>query len=324
VTVDGTIMKKGASLTADSERKRCWLCRSPNTVIWKERNLNSPLRPENLRITDQEYGRTLGLWKCLQCGFVFAQGDELAGLRLAYEQLSDQEYENTQDARALQMGWLLKKVIACCPHAKSLLDIGAGTGLLVAEARRMGLEATGIEPSLSLVEAAERINGVKLQQGRFPDPRLSGRRFDVICLVDVIEHMAQPEQALTSCTTILNPDGVVMIVTPDVSSLAARLLGPRWWHFRLAHVCYFDRASLTLALDRAGLSPVKWIRAKWFFPVSYLAQRLTQYLPLKRVNELGMRIPGVRRAYEWVVPVNLHDSWVVMAAPISKHEGNGV
>jgi 2-polyprenyl-3-methyl-5-hydroxy-6-metoxy-1,4-benzoquinol methylase len=305
---------------ADSEDKRCWLCCSPNPILWKERNLKSPLRAESLRITDQEYGTTLRLLKCPHCGFIFAQGTELAELHLWYEQLTDPEYENTQETRALQMRWLLKKMVACRPDAKSLLDIGAGTGLLVAEAHRMGLEAVGIEPSRSLVEAAARINGVSLQQGCFPDPTLSGKRFDVVCLVDVIEHMAQPGQTLSSCATLVNPEGALVIVTPDVSSLVARVLGQKWWHFRPAHVCYFNRRSMALALDMAGLSPIRWLRTKWFFPMSYLAERVARYLPMRRINELGVRIPGFRRVYKWVVPLNLYDSWLVIAAPKPQQE----
>lgn len=266
-----------------------------------------------MRITDQHYGLTLALWRCSQCGFIFADGRDLSELTSLYERLADAQYEETQDTRLLQMRWLLSCVLKRHPGANSLLDIGAGAGLLVNEARKRGLDATGVEPSKSLVEAASRVNGVQLLQGTFPHPALAGRTFDIVCLVDVIEHVADPIQLLRDCAAALNKDGVFVLVTPDVKSIAARLLGHRWWHFRLAHVSYFDRKTLTRALHVANLSPRAWLRAKWFFRVDYLAGRLAEYLPLGWFNRMAARCAPLRWIYRRVVPFTLFDSWLVIA-----------
>ena len=99
---------------------------------------------------------------------------------------------------------------------------------------------------------------------------------------------------------------------PDCASLAARLLGRRWWHFRLAHVGYFDRRSLTRAAERAGLEPVQWRRARWFFTIGYLASRVETYLPVARLNRFAERFAPLRWVYARVIPVNLFDSWVTL------------
>ncbi len=101
---------------------------------------------------------------------------------------------------------------------------------------------------------------------------------------------------------------------PTWGSLARRLLGKRWWHFRLAHVGYFDAASLTAACGRAGLSVVDSLRAKWFFRVSYLAERLLRYLPLGAAERLLHTTRLGRRVGESVMPLNLFDSWVFVSA----------
>jgi SAM-dependent methyltransferase len=192
------------------------------------------------------------------------------------------------------------------------LDIGAGTGLLVAEATRAGLNAVGIEPSRNLSNFAVR-NGREVLQGVFPHPALSGRQFDIVCLVDVIEHVADPKALLTDCRQALAPGGVLILVTPDVGSVAARLMRKRWWHFRVAHVGYFNRKSLTAALRLCGLTAHQEYRAKWFFRARYLAERLQEYLPIVRtINHAAPRSRLLSWLFERVVTLNLHDSFLLI------------
>ena len=154
--------------------------------------------------------------------------------------------------------------------------------------------------------AAPGVNGVEIIQGTFPHPALAGRKFDVI------EHVTAPVTLLSHCREALTPGGVLLVVTPDVGSFLARRLDVRWWHFRLAHVGYFNRASLSRAAECAGLSPVTWFRARWFFRVHYLAERMSAYLPVGWWNRFALRIPPLAWLYRRVIPVNLFDSWVVL------------
>ena len=229
-----------------------------------------------------------------------------------YEKMSDPGYEESQEGRAQQMRWLLHKARKANPSACSLLDVGAGSGLLVAEAKCFGFNATGVEPSCSLVKLARDLYQVDLLQGVFPHPMLPNHRFDVIFLVDVIEHVSTPLELLQHCAAALTPQGIIIMVTPNVGSLAAHLLGQRWWHFRLAHVGYFSHFSLRKLSERAGLTVVKHFSAKWFFRVSYLAARLECYLPVSEFNRFCSKMAALRWLYDRVIPLNLHDSIVLV------------
>jgi 2-polyprenyl-3-methyl-5-hydroxy-6-metoxy-1,4-benzoquinol methylase len=290
---------------------RCWLCGSEANRLWKPRSLARPLESKDLQITDARYGLTLSLRRCDACGFIFADDVEVGELVALYECMADAEYEATQNARLLQMRWVLDAARRTCPTAQTWLDIGAGAGLLVREAQRQGMQATGVEPSRSLVEAGRRLHGVELQQGVFPHPALSGRTFDIILLVDVIEHVSNPTELLRACREALSPAGRIVVVTPDVGSRLARVLGHRWSHFRLAHVGYFTRRTLSQCAEAAGLRPLKWERPRWFFEAGYLAVRLGAYLPLGWLNRRASRWPVIGGLYRRVIPVNLHDSWTV-------------
>lgn len=291
---------------------RCWICGSERVIPTKSRNLPGRLRPDDLRITDSYYGRTLALLTCGECGFMFANADELADLTALYEALQDPEYEETQDDRALQMRWILSLARKARPGARTLLDVGAGTGLLVAEAARAGLDAIGVEPSRSFTQVARR-HGATVLQGVLPHPAFSDRRFDVVCLIDVIEHVADPLMLLRDCQRALTPEGVLIVVTPDVGSALARLLRNRWWHFRVAHVGYFNRRSLHRALHLSGLEVEREYHARWCFRVRYLAKRLTRYLPFVGwINRAASRWRLLNWLCSRVVTLNLRDSFLLI------------
>jgi len=299
-----------ATAAALSTQRKCWVCGSAKPEKWKPSSLDRPLEPSDFQITDSRYGVTLTLFRCKACGFIFADDQEVADLVSLYERLEDNEYENGLENRSLQMRRIANEVRKAHPAGRTLLDIGAGIGLMVNESRKAGFEAIGIEPSHSLVEAGKRLLSLDLLQGIFPHPAVAGRQFDVISLVDVIEHVSDPVGLLRECGKALQKDGLLTVVTPDVASAAARMMGRRWWHLRLAHVGYFDGRSMATAAKNAGLEIVSTTRAVWSFPVSYLAERLAVYLPIGAANRwaAGTRLFGP--VYRSVVHLNLHDSTV--------------
>lgn len=302
-------MVAAASRPETVHRERCWVCGSDDSEPYKERSVQRALVPGDLAITDSNYGATLGLRSCRRCSFIFAEGSDLGELLGLYERLSDPGYEGSQSSRELQMSWLIERARRARPGARTVLDVGAAAGLLVKLARDQGLDARGVEPSHDLVAAARRLHGVELIQGTLPHEQLLGARFDIVFLADVIEHVPDPVALLREARALVAPGGVLLVVTPDAGSLARRLLGQRWWHFRLAHVGYFDEHSLGDACARAGLRVTARFRAKWFFRVSYLAERVLRYLPLGAVERLLRTTALGRRVGDVVVPLNLFDSW---------------
>lgn len=292
-----------------SQANRCWVCDSTDCDVHRESGLDRALESRDLIITDSQYGRTVKLMRCRRCGFVFGDRDEVRGVTKLYARLEDRDYEDGAEVRSLQMAKLVEAALAVCPSAKTLLDIGAGVGYLVKEASSRGLEAEGVEPSAWAASRARDRSDLKVHTGIFPHADTDGRLFDIITLVDVIEHVERPLELLASVRRQLSPKGVCVVVTPDVSSLAARLLGHRWWHYRLAHIGFFDDRTIRRTFARASLRVVKRSRATWFFTVGYLMERSAVYFGgLKRLNR-KLRGSGL---YQMTVPLNLFDSWCYM------------
>lgn len=274
----------------------CWLCGEVKLTCVKAAEVPSTVDATAFRVTDANYGQCAAIYRCIACGF--RQCSDFPDVLSYYQAMDDPGYEASRVPRTLQAERLLRSV----NHYRSggrLLDIGAGSGILVEAATSQGYRAEGIEPSEWMVRSAA-AHGVRIQAGVLPNEAISGP-YDVVTLVDVIEHVSDPVDLLVQARKVMASDGIGLVITPDVTSLAARVMGRRWWHYRMAHICYFERATLLAALRRAALEPVAVFRPSWYFTGDYLIQRLGAYLPMVRKIEL----PVLKRT---VVPLNLFDS----------------
>jgi 2-polyprenyl-3-methyl-5-hydroxy-6-metoxy-1,4-benzoquinol methylase len=285
----------------DASIQTCWICGLGPLRLYRPGNLPPNLGAEHFRITDSAYGCTADIYQCEACGF--RQCGSLTEVLPFYEDMSDDAYEHSRDARSLQARELLRHV-AKYRSSGRLLDVGAGSGILVDAALKLGFEAEGIEPSGPLSgQAAER--GLPVSHGILPSRSVRGL-FDVITVVDVIEHVSDPIGLMRSVHEQLASDGIAVVVTPDVGSLMARVLGRRWWHYRIAHIGYFNRDTLAHALRLAGFEQVATMRPAWYFPVSYLIERALTYVP----ETLRFEPPAFLERI--TMPLNLFDSLLVV------------
>lgn len=284
-----------------AEALHCWICGGGHLRLVKPGNLPDVLHPEALRITDANYGLTADIFRCESCGFL--QCPNVPRVLELYEQMSDESYEDTRAARSQQARALIN-IISRYKKTATLLDVGAGSGILVEEALASGFDARGIEPS-SPLQATAAQRGLPVTHGVLPHSGLTGP-FEVVTLIDVIEHVPDPVDLMRRIKSVMAPDGICIVVTPDVSSVAARLMGWKWWHFRAAHIGYFNKSTLALALEKAGLRVNAITRPSWRLPSSYLAERAFSYLP----RPFRPTLPSVLGRI--VVPINLYDSILVI------------
>lgn len=294
-------MNTQAKFQATNPRE-CWICGSRDVISYRKSSLPEVSnRADLVRITDASYGTSAEIFQCKGCGFL--QCSDFTSVLGLYESMDDQRYQETRKERSAQA----RQILGRLPNAtkgKRLLDVGAGSGILVGEAIGLGLEAVGIEPSHWLqAQAAE--SCIPVVRGVLPSNDLTGP-YDFITVIDVIEHVPDPVALMKECAALLADGGYGIVVTPDVGSWTARLLGAKWWHYRPAHIGYFNAATLTLALKNAGLRPVRIERARWVLPADYLWERIMHYLPRALRFSAPSAIAGKP------VSLNLFDSFLVV------------
>jgi 2-polyprenyl-3-methyl-5-hydroxy-6-metoxy-1,4-benzoquinol methylase len=285
--------------------ERCPLCQSSETGLFKKGTvMPDKISAADFKITDSHYGSRWTFFSCRACGFVFANpapGQETIGQ--FYAALADEEYSQEDMGRGRNFSAILKRLRPFTAPGAPLLDVGAASGIFLNLARNAGYKVSGIEPSAALVADAEKLYGLKLFCGTV-EQFVAGEKFAVITLLDVLEHVTDPGALLASLDRILAPGGMLVIVTPDIASLAARIMGGRWWHYRVAHINFFNRRSLEWLLAKNGFKTVLRKRFAWNFSLYYL---LTRLLPSGKGRALQKPLKKLH------CKLQFFDSWEIYA-----------
>lgn len=158
-----------------------------------------------------------------------------------------------------------------------VLDVGCASGYFLEEARELGWEAWGVELSLFAAGIARRTFGDTVFQGTLEQAAFPEKRFDLVTMFDLLEHVPEPRVMLEETTRILADHGMILIVTPDVASLSARLMGRRWSHFKREHLWYFTRKSLEALLADCGLRLHVCRPAVKLLSLDYIARQFAAY-----------------------------------------------
>jgi 2-polyprenyl-3-methyl-5-hydroxy-6-metoxy-1,4-benzoquinol methylase len=290
------------------QRKTCPLCQSTNIKLFKKGTFDpKTLQAIDFKITDSRYGSSWTFFSCGNCSFVFSNpyipGEYITEF---YAQLEDREYSEEAEGRSKNFKTLLKRLKRLNPGT-TLLDIGAASGIFLDLALQEGYDSEGIEASDYLVKEAEKRYGIHLFKGTMENHIQSkpGKTFSVITLLDIIEHLVEPDDFMTKLDHLIEDNGFLVIVTPDISSLAARISGKHWWHFRIAHINFFNRESLEYLLQKHDYEIILKKRYVWNFSLFYLVTRIFPSLkhkkPLQKVlKRLHLKLP-------------LFDSWEIYA-----------
>ena len=289
--------------------EQCPVCQSSSIRPYKKGSLKpEELSPEKIKITDAEYGQTWDLSQCRECRYIFANPcPDASILARLYQEVEDPAYEVEAPGRRRNFRRLLRRLEKFLPTKGILLDVGAATGLLLVEARQRGWEVAGIEPSRWAVEIAARKYGLALHPGSFETFDTRKEKFDALTLVDILEHTPYPRKLVEQARDCLKTGGILVIVTPDIKSLAARLAGNRWWHFRPGHLGYFQRESLQKLIELASFEILKWKRYSWSFSLDYLLRRLRPFSWLLKIPGLASLWPRIQ------IKLALGDSFEVYA-----------
>jgi 2-polyprenyl-3-methyl-5-hydroxy-6-metoxy-1,4-benzoquinol methylase len=99
--------------------------------------------------------------------------------------------------------------------AARILEIGAGSGGNLGLLARFG-QVTGLEMDMEACALAKsKAPSVDVRLGVFPaDDLLSGERYDLVCMLDVLEHMDDDVAALAASRSILAPGGRLLLTVP--------------------------------------------------------------------------------------------------------------
>jgi 2-polyprenyl-3-methyl-5-hydroxy-6-metoxy-1,4-benzoquinol methylase len=121
------------------------------------------------------------------------------------------------------------------PSQGRILEIGVGTGVHLINFDKLGYQVTGIEPDLLSTEFLNKtLKNGKCINGYIEDLDFE-KKFDVVFLYHVVEHLEHPLLMLKKCKDLLKNDGIIIIAVPDCENpetLEKSVTNPfHIWHF---------------------------------------------------------------------------------------------
>lgn len=161
-----------------------------------------------------------------------------------------------------------------------LLDIGCGGGLLSEPMARLGAEVIGVDAAgrnipVAKLHAEQMGLTIDYRHGAAEDLTKEGEVFDVVLNMEVVEHVADPQDFLTACQALLKPGGLMICSTlnRNPKSFVMGIIGAEWvmrWLPKGTHdwAKFITPDELYLMIEKAGLRPVDR-KGMVFNPISW-------------------------------------------------------
>jgi protein O-GlcNAc transferase len=214
---------------------------------------------------------------CGGCSHSFAEGFyRQEALELIFK--STQEIQVVGKQTESQRFVSAKMIDKITPFVSSgrWLDVGFGNGSLLFTAQEYGFKVFGLDLREDSVRAIREfgVNAEKLDITEYS----TQEKFDVVSLMDVLEHMPFPKLGLEAAHALLAPMGFLFLSMPNSDTQVWRDLdrlglNPYWGE--LEHYHNFTRASLYRLLDDFGFRPVRYgISERYRVCMEVIAQKL--------------------------------------------------
>lgn len=224
-------------------------------------------------------------YRC-RCGFLFSCANRESG-EFSPLRYNETYYETWGIGQGNQSPWYsgkiatfdkwLSKIDRHIPAGGRLLDIGCATGTFLERAQQKGWRVAGVEISLfASTEAKKKFNSA-IWNGTLAAAHYSTEAFDVVTVFDVVEHLVDPVSFINEIWRILKPTGILVLTTPNTSSLSCQLLGKHWPQFKPEHCSYFSGVLLSKLLAENRFYPVHRGGAQKMLTLSYVASYFKRY-----------------------------------------------
>jgi len=178
-----------------------------------------------------------------------------------------------------------------------VLEIGPGRGEFAELCFAQKMEYHAVEPNAGLAELL-RQKGAKVICARVPPLPALDRKFDLVAMVNVMEHMNGLEQALdTACQIrkVLNPGGKFLIHSPDYLSWRGH-----FFNCDFSHNYVTTRRRLDQLLVNAGYSGIRsgYMSGPFQGAAAVLLSAVASRMPFGAMEALSPGCPVCSRLYK--------------------------
>ncbi len=147
----------------------------------------------------------------------------------------------------------LRLITALSDGEQTLLDFGAGTGDFLTTAKNAQWKVEGVEPNKNARLKADK-KGVRLVKDL---TSLKAKKFKVITLWHVLEHLPDLKKQIADLTSMLDNKGTLVVAVPNFKSFDAKHYGRFWAAYDVPrHLWHFSKKAIEKLFQEQGMEVV--------------------------------------------------------------------
>lgn len=160
-------------------------------------------------------GRGYTVVRCQDCGLLYVNPQP--SLRELEEYYADYDLGEQWVSGEERFNRGVGKIILRFKKGGSAMDVGCGPGNFLCWLREAGFRVFGVEPSERGSNHAKSVHGIETFRGTVEAFLATGTKaeFDVITILNVLEHLKDPGSVLLQLQKLLRRDGILVIGVPD-------------------------------------------------------------------------------------------------------------
>jgi SAM-dependent methyltransferase len=189
------------------------------------------------------------------------------------------------------------RIIKRCIKKGSILEIGAGAGYFLDEARKEGFEVCGIELNGNQADFIRNKLRIPCEESSLNTSSFAGKRFDIVYHCDVLSHFYDPIAEFTKMKDVLRNDGIIAFETGNFGDIEERYLKAITTFQYPDHLFFFSENSLRELLRLTGFQLIAMHRYSiqaglWFYKIKKKLTSLGGYQ--QKVRNIGGGTAQVR------------------------------
>lgn len=220
------------------------------------------------------------LYRCSECKSVMLSSDKREEYEEDYYRDREKYYENyrkdySEDEYPIPVYKNIIENIQKNGFKKDskLLEVGCSKGIFLHLADKKGFNVTGLDTSQYAIDFIKKNFKFKALHSEVSDAGFQDDQFDIIVMIDVIEHLEDPGEMLFDLYRVLKPGGIIIIDTPNETSLINRISFFSYFaslklfkflvrsNHDIEHLSYFSPLGIRILLEKYSF---KILRYKYF------------------------------------------------------------
>lgn len=250
-------------------QKNCPICQSVDVKpVKSELNKFKPDVHEDVYIFTDTWVQLL---RCNKCSFAFCK--EIPSSQNFFSKRYDIRFDPKAEVENNFKDKINQDVINTVSKTYNkkgkFLDIGSFAGNLLVQAKKKGFDCYGVEANVTMAKYTKENLGLNIFCGEVANIEFNNLKFDVITLIDVLEHLFEPKKIMQRCSEILEKDGIVYIKVPNylpqrIKQDIANAIGISNLGIftTFGHINQFSPKSLFRLAEECGLKPIEHFTAR--------------------------------------------------------------